>query len=113
MSLSNFGFQSDKTGISFDSHLANHNDEMKRLLLKIREDVFSLGDKVIEEVRPHRIVYAKSLTFRYFLDIYPRTMDLIVSVRRNRKDPAKEYIVHNYDEWKNIKIEISTAYEEV
>lgn len=111
--MGNFGFLSDKTGISFDSHLANHNDEMKTLLLKIRDDVFSLGDKVIEEVRPHRIVYAKSLTFRYFLDIYPRTTDLVVSVRRNRKDPAKEHIVRNYDEWRNIKIEISTAYKEV
>lgn len=111
--MGNFSFHSDKIGISFDSHLANHNDEMKTLLLKIRDDVFSLGDKVIEEVRPHRIVYAKSLTFRYFLDIYPRPMDLVVSVKRNRREPAREYIIRNYDEWKNISGEISTAYKEV
>jgi len=111
--MSSFGFHSDKLGISFDSHLAHQNDEMKKLLLKIREVVFSLGDNVIEEVRPHRIVYAKSLTFRYFLDIYPRTKDLIVSVRRNRKEPAKEYVIHNHEELQSINTEISTAYKEI
>ena len=86
---------------------------MKTLLIKIREYVFSLGDDVIEEVRPHRIVYAKSLTFRYFLDIYPRKKDLMVSVRRNRKEPTKEYIIHNYEELQKIEIEISTAYKDI
>jgi hypothetical protein len=40
-------------------------------------------------------------------------MDLVVSVRRNRRDPAREYIIRNYEEWKNISVEISTAYKEV
>ena len=111
--MGNFSFHSDKIGISFESHLANHNDEMKRLLLKIREDVFSLGDKVIEEVRPHRIVYAKSLTFRYFLDIYPKSTELIVAIRRNRRESIKEYVIHNYEELQEIKTEISTAYIEI
>ncbi len=111
--MGNFGFHSDKLGISFDSHLTNRDDAMKTLLVKIREYAFSLGDNVIEEARPHRIVYAKSLTFRYFLDIYPRSKDLIVSIRRNRKEPIKEYIIHNYEELQKIETEISTAYEEI
>ena len=111
--MSNFSFHSDKLGISFESHLTNRDDAMKTSLIKIREQVFSLGDDVIEEVRPHRIVYAKSLTFRYFLDIYPRTKDLIISIRRNRKEPTKEYIIHNYEEFQKIETEISTAYKEI
>ncbi len=109
----NFGFHSDNSGVTFDFHLANQNDEMKILLMNIREFVFSLGEKVIEEIRPHRIVYAKSLTFRYFLDIYPRTKDLVVSVRRNRKEPAKEYIIHSSEELQNIKSQITLAYKEI
>lgn len=111
--MSNFDIHSDKLSISFDSHLANLNDAMKTLLIKIREYVFSLGDNIIEEVRPHRIVYAKSLTFRYFLDIYPRSTDLIVSVRRNRKEPSEEYTIHNYEELQRIKKIISAAYEKI
>lgn len=111
--MSNFGFQSDKLRISFDTHLANRDDVLKRLLLKLREFVFSLGDNVIEEVRPHRIVYAKSLTFRYFLDIYPKSTELIVAIRRNRREPIKEYVIHNYEELQEIKTEISTAYIEI
>ena len=44
----------------------------KNSLLDLRNFVKSLGDNIIEEVRPHRITYAKSLTFRTFLDIQPR-----------------------------------------
>ena len=111
--MSSFGFHSDNSGLSFENHLVNRNDETKTMLINIREFVFTLGDKVIEEIRPHRIVYAKSLTFRYFLDIYPRTKDLVVSVRRNRKESAKEYIIHNSDELQSIKSQITLAYEEI
>jgi hypothetical protein len=109
----NFGFQTDKSNISFESHLVNLGKDIGTLLVNLRHFVLSLGDNVMEEVRPHRIVYAKSLTFRYFLDIYPRNTDLIIEIRKNRKEPAKEYIVRNIQEIQSIESEIKEAYKEI
>ena len=108
-----FGFQTDKSKISFESHLVNLGKDIGTLLVNLRQFVLSLGDNVMEEVRPHRIVYAKSLTFRYFLDIYPRKTDLIIEIRKNRKEPAKEYIVRNIQEMQSIESEIKEAYKEI
>jgi hypothetical protein len=53
------------------------------------------------------------LTFRYFLDIYPRNTDLIIEIRKNRKEPAKEYVVSNIQEMQSIESEIKEAYKEI
>jgi len=111
--MNKFEFQTGKPKISFESHLANLSKDTETLLVNLRDLVLSLGDNVIEEVRPHRIVYAKSLTFRYFLDIYPRNKDLIISVRKSRKEPAKEYIVSNIQEIQSIETEIIEAYSAI
>lgn len=76
-------FYSDKwAAISFESHLSGLEEQTKALLLELRNFVISLGSNVIEEIRPHRIVYAKSLTFRTFLDMQPRNDSLIISIRK-------------------------------
>ena len=111
--MSKFGFQTDKPNISFESHLVNLGKDIETLLVSLREFVLSLGDNVIEEVRPHRIVYAKSLTFRYFLDIYPRNNDLIIGIRKNRKESTKEYVVSNIQEIESIELEIKEAYKAI
>ena len=111
--MSKFGFQTDKPNISFESHLVNLGKDIGTLLVNLRGFVLSLGDNVIEEVRPHRIVYAKSLTFRYFLDIYPRNTNLIIGIRKSRKEPAKEYVVSNIQEIQSIETEIKDAYEAI
>lgn len=64
-----FGLHSEKPNIPFENHLEVLEKERKTLLLDLRNFVKNLGNNVIEEVRPHRITYAKSLTFRTFLDI--------------------------------------------
>lgn len=109
--MSKFGFHTDKPDISFESHLVNLSKDVGILLVSIRDFVLSLGDNVIEEVRPHRIVYAKSLTFRYFLDIYPRKNDLIIGIRKNRKESAKEYVVSSIQQIQSIESEIKEAYK--
>ena len=76
--MSKFGLYSDKSSISFETHLEGLEEATKTLLISLREFVKSFGNNVIEEIRPHRIVYAKSLTFRYFLDIQPRKDILMI-----------------------------------
>ena len=111
--MNKFGFQIDKSNISFENHLVNLDKNIGIILVNLRDFVLSLGDNVIEEVRPHRIVYAKSLTFRYFLDIYPRNNDFMIEIRNNRKEPVKEYLVSNIQEIQNIEPEIKEAYKAI
>ena len=64
--MSNFGFYSENSSITFVSHLTGLQEKTRGLLLDLRAFMKSLGDNVIEEPRPHRIAYAKSLNFRVF-----------------------------------------------
>jgi hypothetical protein len=102
---------SNKSSIPFELHLENlEKKETKELLIKLREFAKSQGSNVIEEIRPHRIVYAKSLTFRYFLDIQPMKDVLLISIRKGRKEQAIEYHIKNIQELENIKPQIAEAY---
>src|ERR671915_2393193 len=108
--MSKFGFYSNRAeAISFESHLSGLEENAKALLLDLRDFVKSLGSNVIEEIRPHRIVYAKSLTFRTFLDVQPRNDCLIISVRKGRTAPTITYMVKSEQELEDIKHQIAEA----
>jgi len=49
----------------------------------IRDFCFSLGDNVIEDVRMHRIVFCKSITFRWFLDMEPENDSILLKIQKN------------------------------
>src|SRR5919202_2317648 len=68
-------------------------EETKLSLLNLRRFVKSIGDNVIEEVRPHRIVYAKSLTFRTFLDIKPQNNYLSICIMKGRNQAVTNSII--------------------
>lgn len=108
--MSNFGFFSEKSGITFESHLAGLQDKTRELLLNLRAFMKSLGGNVIEEPRPHRIAYAKSLNFRVFADVQPKEDCLIVSIRRGRTDPLVTCMVKNPSELEATKNQIADAY---
>src|SRR4051794_28717943 len=111
--MSKFGPYSDKPPISFESHLEKLEEQIKTSLLNLRTFVKSLGNNIIEEVRPHRIVYAKSLTFRTFLDIQPRDNCLVVSIRKSRSQPVITRTVNTSQELENVKYQIAEAYETI
>ncbi|HET6590102.1 MAG TPA: hypothetical protein VFG45_08070 [Candidatus Nitrosocosmicus sp.] len=111
--MNKFGLYTDKPSISFDSHLIHLDDTMKKILLNLRKFVLQLGNNIVEEIRPHRIVYAKSLTFRYFLDIYPNKDSLTIAIRKNRKEPATEHTIKTHDDLNKIEKEIETAFKEI
>ena len=111
-----FGFYSDKSlpSIPFESHLTGLEQQTKTLLLDLRIFVKSLGDDVIEEVRPHRIVYAKSLTFRTFLDIQPRNDHIIISMRKGRIETSNiTHKVKYKQELEGIKHQIAEVYKTI
>jgi predicted transport protein len=111
--MSKFGPYSDRSAIPFENHLEGLEEETKTLLLNLRNYVKSLGNSVIEEVRPHRIVYAKSLTFRTFLDIQPKKDSLTISLRKGRNESTINHTVKTAEDIENVKPQIANAYENI
>lgn len=83
------------------------------LFESIREFCFSLGDKVIEDVRMHRVVFCKSMTFRWFADVEPDKDGVIIKIQKNRKDPIRIVQVKNGQDISTISQTIREAFEEI
>lgn len=111
--MSKFGFYSEKASITFESHLVGIEEKTRELLLNLRAFIISLGDNVIEEPRPHRIAYAKSLNFRVFADVQPKDDSLIISVRKSRTEALVTCVVRNLSELEKAKSQISEAYNKI
>lgn len=111
--MSKFGFLPEKSDISFESHLVELEVKTRGLLLDLRAFIKSLGDNVIEEVRPHRVAYAKSLNFRIFVDIQPKNNSLVISIKKGRTDPLTTCTIKNPSELEAIKGHIAEAYKTI
>jgi len=79
----------------------------------IREFCFSLGDKVIEDVRMHRVVFCKSMTFRWFVDVEPERESVIIKIQKNRKDPIEIIQMKKDQEISIVTQIIKNAFEEI
>jgi len=93
-------------------HTRNYEDfkkqispSVKPIFDALREYCLSLGKNVIEDVRMHRVVFCKSMTFRFFADMEPQRNSILIKIRRDRKEPQKELEIkadQNLDEIKNL-----------
>lgn len=99
--------------LQFEDHLEKLKEPARTILLDLRNFVKSLGANVIEEVRPHRVVYAKTLTFRTFLDIRPEVTSLLISIRSGRNSEPATARVASVEECESIKKQIAEAYQKI
>jgi predicted transport protein len=111
--MSKFGLYSDESVIPFENHVEGLEEQTKTSLLDLRNFVKSLDNNVIEEVMPHRIVYAKSLTFRTFLDIQPKRDSLTISLRKSKSESIMIQTVKTIEDIDNVKPQIVEAYEKI
>jgi hypothetical protein len=111
--MNKFGLYSDESAIPFENHLEGLEEETKNSLLNLRNFVKGLGNSVIEEVRPHRIVYAKSLAFRTFMDIQPKKNSLTISLRKGRNESTISHTVKTVEDMENLKPQIVNAYDDI
>ena len=81
-------------------------DELRQFCLK-------LGDKLVEDVRMHRIVFCKSMVFRWFADLEPRENSILIKIQKNRKTPITSLEIYQDDDIKEIKIMIKDAYDSI
>ena len=79
----------------------------------IREFCFSLGSKVIEDVRMHRIVFCKSMTFRWFADVEPKSDGVIIKIQKSRKEPIQIIRINKEQKISEFTQTIKDAYEKI
>lgn len=79
----------------------------------IREFCFSLGDKVVEDVRMHRVVFCKSMTFRWFVDVEPEKEGVIIKIQKSRKDPIQIIRIKKDQKISEFSQTIKDAFEEI
>jgi uncharacterized protein DUF5655 len=101
------------SGIPFESHLEKLKEPVRTIIVDLRTFVKSLGSNVIEEVRPHRVVYAKTINFRTFLDVEPAGDSLVLSIRYGRAAPPTTAIIRTVQDAENLKKQIAKAYNKI
>ena len=99
--------------MSFEAHLEGLQEQAKAIMLDLRGFVKSLGSNVIEEVRPHRVAYAKTMNFRTFLDIAPAGDSLVLTLRYGRTAPPATTTIRTTQEAENAKMQIADAYSKI
>jgi len=97
----------------FESHLEGLSEQARAMMLDLRAFAKSLGPQVIEEVRPHRVVYAKTMTFRTFLDVEPAGDHLSVEVRAGRAGPVERFEVRTQQDLEQVKKHAAQAFEKI
>ena len=111
----------DKLNLAKDSALSgnvedivqNLTDPIKQVFFAISGFAVSLGSNVIKDNRPHRVIYAKSIVFRSFLDVKPHADHLEVKVIKGRNFEPETFKIKNVQELAEIKMKIKDAYERV
>ncbi len=79
----------------------------------IREFCFSLGENVVEDVRMHRVVFCKSITFRWFADVEPGREGVIIKIQKNRKEPVRIIQVKKDQKISEFSQIVKEAFEEI
>lgn len=111
--MSEFGLIKNRSDVPFETHLNSLNSDLREKLLELRRFVKSLGAVVIEDVRPHRIVYAKTLGFRIFLDVQPGRDGLALVIKKGRGMSDNPHLISADSDLEAIKSQISQAFLEI
>ena len=111
MDLDKFRLVKDSTlSGNVENIVQNLTVPVKEVFFAISSFAMSLGTDVIKDNRPHRVVYAKSIVFRSFLDVKPHADHLEVKVIKGRNIEPETFKIKNIQELDEIKIKIIDAY---
>lgn len=98
---------------TYDDFKKQLTPQIKPLFDELRNYCFSLGNNVVEDVRMHRIVFGKSMTFRFFVDIEPQRDSVLIKIRRDRKEPLREIDIKPNESLEQIKNLLLDAYSNI
>ena len=91
------------TGRTYADFQRQIPEPVKSLFDKLRTYCMSLDKKVIEDVRMHRVVFCKTMSFRWFADMEPTQSSIIIKIQKERK--AQPIILEITPEQELTKIE--------
>ncbi|MBA0907964.1 MAG: hypothetical protein EXS75_02110 [Nitrosarchaeum sp.] len=79
----------------------------------IREFCLSLGANVVEDIRMHRVVFGKSMTFRWFVDVEPEKEGVIIKIQKTRKESPQILQIKIGQEITELKEIIKNAFDTI
>ena len=85
-------------------------ESVKPLFDKLRTYCMSLDEKVIEDVRMHRVVFCKTMTFRWFADMEPTQSSIIIKIQKERKAEPKNFKITSKQELAEIESALKDAF---
>ena len=97
-------------GKTYDDFQRQIPKPVKPLFDKLRTYCKSLDDKVIEDVRMHRVVFCKTMTFRWFADLEPTQSSIIIKIQKERKAEPKILEVTPEQELSEIESTLKDAF---
>jgi predicted transport protein len=74
---------------SYDDFKKQIPSTIQPLFDLVREFCLSLGENVVEDIRMHRVVFGKSMAFRWFVDIEPERENIIIKIQKSRKEDPR------------------------
>ena len=98
------------TGRTYADFQRQIPEPVKPLFDKLRTYCMSLDEKVIEDVRMHRIVFCKTMTFRWFADLEPTQSSIIIKIQKERKVEPKILEVNPEQELSKIESLLKDAF---
>jgi predicted transport protein len=105
--------------VSFGNN-RNYDDFKKQIPMTIqplfdliREYCFSLGENVVEDIRMHRVVFGKSMTFRWFADVSPQKNSVIIKIQKDRKEPIQNLEINTTQDLAILKKTLKEAFDTI
>lgn len=98
---------------SYDDFKRQIPDIVQPLFDSIREFCLSLGENVVEDIRMHRVVFGKSMTFRWFADVEPEREGIIIKIQKSRKEDPRILQIRIGQDITELKKIIKNAFETV
>ena len=89
------------------------SNDVLPLFETIRTQCLSLGENVVEDVRMHRIVFGKSMTFRWFADVKPDLGRIVVKIQKSRKETPRVFEIKNNDQVSELMRLVTSAFEQI
>jgi predicted transport protein len=105
-----FSSENKRSYIDFKKQIS---PQVQSLLDSLRDYCFSLGSNVVEDVRMHRIVFCKSITFRWFADIEPDNETIFLKIQKSRKEPHQTIRIKNDESLDQIKDFLKDAFNTI
>ena len=98
------------TGRTYADFQRQIPEPVKPLFDKLRTYCMSLDEKVIEDVRMHRVVFCKTMTFRWFADMEPTQSSIIIKIQKERKAEATIVEIKSEQELTKIESTLTDAF---